>query len=327
MNCIADQAHSKYPVTIYYAFKQSESDVNNEISSTGWETFLDAVISAGFGISGTWPMRTELGNRMIGRDTNALASSIVLVCRKKQPDLPLSTKKEFIASLNREMPVALRLLQEGNTAPVDMAQASIGPGMAIYTRYAKVMDAQGQPVSVREALALINEVLDNTLSEQEGDFDSDTRFALAWFEQHGFEEGSFGEAEVLAKAKVTSIRGLVEAGILASSRGKVRLLMPTELPDDWDPQGDKRLTVWECVHHLVKLLNKSETNAAELVARLGPMADVARELAYQLYSVSERSKRAQDALAYNALVQSWPEILRLSQAKPGTGAAQGQLFD
>ncbi len=182
-------------------------------------------------------------------------------------------------------------------------------------------------MKVHDALVLINHALDEILSEQEGDFDSDTRFALAWFEQHGFEEGSFGEAEVLAKAKVTSIQGLVEAGILASNRGKVRLLAPAELPDDWDPQGDKRLTVWECVHHLIKLLKKSETNAAELVSRLGSMADVARELAYRLYSVSERSKRAQDALAYNALAQSWPEILRLSQAKPGSGGSQGELFD
>src|SRR5262249_19662463 len=204
----------------------SESGVDASTVSTGWETFLDAVIRAGLGISGTWPMRTERGTRSIGIGTNALASSIVLVCRRRAADAPTATRRDFVTALKTELPTALRRLQEGNIAPVDLAQAAIGPGMAVYTRYAKVLDAEGKPLSVREALSLINQVLDETLAEQEGDFDADSRFALAWFEQHGFGEGKFGVADVLARAKNTSVQGLVEAGILKSSRGDVRLLRP-----------------------------------------------------------------------------------------------------
>ncbi|MCA9643989.1 MAG: DUF1156 domain-containing protein, partial [Myxococcales bacterium] len=183
MRRLVEQSHPAFPVTIYYAFKQSETETAEGTSSTGWETFLDAVIRAGFGISGTWPMRTELGNRMIGSGTNALASSIVLVCRQREPEAPTATRREFVAALKAELPTALRHLQEGNIAPVDLAQAAIGPGMAVYTRFSKVLDAEGNAVPVREALALINQVLDETLAEQEGDFDADSRFAIAWFEQ------------------------------------------------------------------------------------------------------------------------------------------------
>jgi putative DNA methylase len=257
-----------------------------------------------------------------------LASSIVLVCKKRDKVLPNATKKEFIASLNNELPVALKHLQEGNTAPVDMAQSSIGPGMAVYTRFSQVLDAEGKIVSVRDALTIINEILDKTLAEQEGDFDTDTRFALAWFEQNGFDEGAFGEADVLARAKVTSVDGLVEAGVLKSSRGKVRLLKADELPAKWDPEKDDRLTVWECVHHLIKRLKSGgESTAAELVAQLGSTADIARELAYRLYSICEKKKRAQDALSYNALVQSWPEILRLSKEEVKIKPKQTDLFE
>jgi putative DNA methylase len=180
------------------------------------------VIRAGFGISGTWPMRTERENRKINQGANALASSIVLVCRQRSASASTATRREFVAALKSELPLALRHLQEGNIAPVDLAQAAIGPGMAVYTRYAKVLDAEGMPVPVREALALINQVLDETLAEQEGDFDADSRFAIAWFEQQGFDEGEFGVADVLARAKGTSVSGLAEAGILESKRGKVR---------------------------------------------------------------------------------------------------------
>ncbi|MDF0643106.1 MAG: DUF1156 domain-containing protein [Nitrospira sp.] len=331
MHRLVEQAHPAFPVTIYYAFKQSETESIEGTSSTGWETFLDAVIHAGFGISGTWPMRTELSNRMISSGTNALASSIVLVCRPRAADMPTATRREFVAALKAELPQALRRLQEGNIAPVDLAQAAIGPGMAVYTRYAKVLDAEGKPLSVREALALINQTLDEVLAEQEGDFDADSRWALAWFEQSGFAPGDYGVAETLSKAKNTSVSGLVDAGILSSKAGKVRLLKPDELPKDWDPTSDQRLTNWEMVHHLIRVLESGgEGTAAQLVAKLGSKAETARELCYRLYALCERKKRAAEALSYNALVQSWPEITRLAREgrteQAGTGAT-GDLFE
>ena len=251
MQRLAEQTHPGFPVTIYYAFKQSETKGAAGTSSTGWETFLGAVIRSGFAISGTWPMRTEYtGN--LKKNIAALASSIVLVCRQRPSDAPLTTRREFVAALKSELPVALTHLQRGNIAPVDLAQAAIGPGMAVYTRYAKVLDAEGNALSVREALVLINQTLDETLVQQEGDFDADSRWALAWFEQSGFDEGEYGIAEILSKAKNTSVAGMVEAGILASKGGTVRLLRPEELPPDWDPTTDPRLTAWEMVHHLVR---------------------------------------------------------------------------
>ena len=329
MHGLAERSHPGFPVTIYYAFKQAESDDTQGTASTGWETFLDAVIRAGFGVSGTWPVRTEGKTRMRGMSSNALASSIVLVCRPRAADAPKATRREFVAALQRELPEALRHLQAGNIAPVDLAQAAIGPGMAVFTRYAQVLDAQGNALTVREALALINETLDTALAEQEGDFDPDSRWALAWFEQFGFDEGEYGVAEVLSKAKATSVQGLVEAGIIASGRGKVRVLKPEELPADWDPATDSRLTHWETVHHLIRALSSGgEGGAAELVAKLGAKAETARELAYRLYTLCERKKRAAEALAYNGLVQSWPEIVRLAQegAQPGV-PSQTSLFN
>lgn len=323
MRRLVEKAHPDFPVTIYYAFKQSESDGEAGISSTGWETFLDSVVQAGFTISGTWPMRTELANRMRGMDANALASSIVLVCRRRMTTATSATRRELITALKSELPTALRHLQEGNIAPVDLAQAAIGPGMGVYTRYLKVSDAEGKPVGVREALTLINQVLDETLAEQEGDFDADSRFALAWFEQHGFSEGEFGVANVLAQAKNTGMNGLESAGILESKRGKVRLYKPSELPTDWNPSGDLRLTHWEIVHHLIRALEAGgEGAAAALVAKLGSKAEAARELAYRLYSLCERKKRSNEALSYNALVQSFPEITRL--AREGSKPQEGQ---
>ncbi len=307
------EAHPAFPVTIYYAFKQSESRGDSGIS-TGWETFLGAVIRAGLGISGTWPIRTELGNRMIGMGTNALASSIVLVCRPRPVDAPVATRREFLNALKSELPDGLRQMQQGNIAPVDLAQAAIGPGMAVFTRYAKVLDANGEPVSVREALTLINQTLDEVLADREGDFDADTRWALAWFEQSGFAEGDFGVAETLSKAKNTSVSGMVEAGVLRSGAGKVRLLRPHELPEDWVPDSDTRLVLWEAVHHLVRVHDKEGEDAtALLMSKLGPNAEAARELAYRLYRICDQKNRSQEALGYNALVQSWPEVARLAQ--------------
>ena len=327
MSRIAEQAHPGFPVSIYYAFKQSETKGATGTTSTGWETFLDAVIRAGFAVTGTWPMRTELSNRMIGMGTNALASSIVLVCRARPADAPVTTRRDYLTALRSELPPALRLLQTGNVAPVDLAQAAIGPGMAVYTRYAKVLDAAGEPLPVREALALINQILDEVLAEQEGDFDADSRWAVAWFEQHGFGAGEYGIAETLSKAKNTSVAGLVEAGILASKGGTVRLLKPDQLPEDWDPTTDARLTAWEMVHHLVRVLETDgESAAAELAARLGAKAEVARELCYRLYTLCERKKRAAEALSYNSLVRSWPEITRLARKEQELEAEQTSLF-
>lgn len=203
--------------------------------------------------------------------------------------------------------------------------------MAVYTRYAKVLDAEGKSLSVREALALINQILDEALAEQERDFDADSRWALAWFEQFGFSAGEYGVAETLSKAKNTSVSGLVEAGIIASKSGKVRLLKPSELPDGWDPTNDTRLTNWEMVHHLVRVLEAGgEGAAAKLVAKLGSKAETARELCYRLYTLCERKKRAAEALPYNALVQSWSEIMRLArEGREGHTrvAATGDLFE
>lgn len=329
MTRLSSQAHPSFPVTIYYAFKQSETSSDAGTASTGWETFLDAVIKADFSLCGTWPMRTENSSRMIGQGTNALASSIVLVCRKKPESAPTATRRDFVSTLRAELPEALLHLQRGNIAPVDLAQASIGPGMSVFTRYSSVIDAQGKPLSVRDALMLINQTLDELLEEQEGDFDADTRWALSWFEQFGFNDGSFGDAETLSKAKNTSVSGMVEAGIAVSGSGRVRLLRPDELPADWDPTKDSRLTVWEAVHHLVRALSTGEQAAAVLAAKLGSMAETARELAYRLYSLCERRKRAQDALSYNSLVQSWPEIMRLASeaAKNTTDKGQMNMFD
>jgi putative DNA methylase len=323
---LAEQAHSAFPVTIYYAFKQAETETLGT-ASTGWETFLDAIVQSGFAITGTWPVRTERQGRMREQGSNALATSIILVCRLRSEAARTATRREFLNQLKAELPGALTDLQRGNIAPVDLAQAAIGPGMAVFTRYAKVLDAAGKAMPVREALALINQTLDEAMAEQEGDFDADTRWALAWFEQHGFTEGEYGVAETLSKAKNTSVAGMVAAGILASKGGKVRLLKPDELPADWDPENDSRQNVWERTHHMVRALASGEEAAARLVRQLGGEAEVARELAYRLYTVCERKKRAAEALSYNALVQSWPEIARL--AREGAPAPQRQegLFE
>ena len=327
MHRLTEQGHPGFPVTIYYAFKQAETEEAEGTSSTGWETFLDAVIRAGFAIGGTWPIRTENETRLVGMITNALASSIVLVCRRRTGDERAVTRREFISALRADLPKALAHLQQSNIAPVDLAQAAIGPGMAIYTGYSKVVDAGGRTLSVREALALINKTLDEALAEQEGDFDADSRWALTWFDQVGFGEGEYGTAETLATARNTSVQGVVEARIAVSGRGKVRLLTPAELPPSWDPTTDRRLTHWDAVHHLIRVLEADgEAAAAELVKKLSGKAETARELAYRLYTVCERKNRAREALSYNALVQSWPEMLRLARAESRTTPTSTPLF-
>ncbi len=326
MQAIADEAHPAFPVTIYYAFKQAETLDGSGFANTGWETFIESVIRAGFVTSGTWPMRTEKPGRMRENDSNALASSIIMVCRKRDSDTATVSRREFVATLRVELPLALANLQHGNIAPVDLAQAAIGPGMAAFTRYAKVLDASGEPLTVREAIALINATLDEALTEQEGDFDADSRWALAWYEQFGFDLGPFGVAETLSTAKNTSVLGMVSAGIVSSRSGQVRLLKPIELDSAWDPTTDARRPAWQTVHQLVLAADRGEQALVELLRKLGPEAEVARELAYRLYVLSDRKKRPEEAAWYNGLVQAWPEIARLVIEDLQEHSEQGQLF-
>ena len=323
---LADQAHSAYPVTIYYAFKQSERKRDGETSRTGWETFLEAVIKAGFSVTGTWPTRTERGSRLVGLGTNALASSIVLVCRRRSPDAGVLTRGEFRKALATELPAALRPLQAANIAPVDLAQAAIGPGMAIYTRYARVVYPSGEPLSVRTALQYINEALGDAF---EGEFDADTRWALAWFEEHHFGTGPFGQAEVLATAKNVSVAKLIRAGVVKSVGGSVRLLRPEELPADWHPDSrgsSRRSTVWEKTHHLLRVYKSDgEIGAAEMLASVGLGDDTARDLAYSVYLICDGKKWTDVAFDYNALVTSWPEIVTQARLKPWRRETDEQL--
>ncbi|GAB6187536.1 DUF1156 domain-containing protein [Thermopirellula anaerolimosa] len=329
---LREKMDPRFPLTVYYAYKQEDEGVGSEEHeaasrdqeggsrngvdlTTGWETMLEALLGSGFQITATWPIRASQKWRMVAMGTNALASYIVLACRPRPANAPQTSRREFIMELKEELPTALRHLQQGNIAPVDLAQAAIGPGMAIFSRYSKVMEAAGRPMTVRTALGLINQTLDEVLAEQEAEFDADTRWALAWFEQHGMEEGSFGDAETLSKAKNTAVSGMEEAGILTAKAGKVRLLRRDELPDDWDPAADGRLTVWEMTQHLVRALeNAGESGAAELLRKLGSRGETARELCYRLHKIAERRGWAQEAVWYNALAVAWPEIARLAAA-------------
>ena len=284
MSQLSHQTHPAIPVTIYYAFKQSETDLDEGTASTGWETFLAAVLSSDFSISGTWPMRTER-SQGLKTSSNSLASSIILVCRKRSSDAPSVSRREFIRELNGVLPGALDEMTKGSgderspVAPVDLSQAIIGPGMAVFSKYAAVLEADGSPMSVRTALQLINRFL------AEDDFDADTQFCLHWFEQHGWTESVFGEAEVLARSKSTSVDAMKEAGVLQSGSGKVRLLKWAAYPTDWDPRTDTRTPVWEALHHLIRSLKQGgESAAGALLAALGGKAEAVRQLAYRLYT-------------------------------------------
>jgi putative DNA methylase len=323
-----------YPMTMIYAYKQAETEVdadgNGVTASTGWETMLTGIVNAGFSITGTWPMRTESAGRAIARNTNALASSIVLACRPRPDDAPVATRRDFAVALRRELPSAVRGLQQENIAPVDLAQAAIGPGMAVFSHFAKVLEADGSSMSVRTALIEINRVLDETLAEQEGDMDSDTRFCVAWFEQYGLKERAYGEAEVLLTAKNTSFDGLQRASVIVGGNGKVRLKRRDEMHPVWDPRTDPRLTDWECVQRLVRAMTAEQgggvAEAARLVAAMGPgRAENARALAYRLYTVSERKGWTDEALAYNILVTSWTQIQVDAVKLASGGPAQAQL--
>ena len=315
LESLTERSHPALPVTIYYAFKQSETTEGNVIR-TGWETFLDAIISAGFEIRGTWPVRTERGARSIAIGTNALASSIVLVCCPRSEDAPTTTLRSFIGSLKGDIPSALKNMQQSGIAPVDLAQAAIGPGMARFTRYSRILDARGETLSVREALALINQTLDESLAEYESDLDANSQWALAWFDQFGFDEADYGVAETLSTAKNASVVGLVDAGILRSHAGRVKLLRPEELSDKWIPDSNPRLTIWEVVHHLIRVLEaEGEDSAGKVLQAIGHRAETARELCYRLYALCERKRRSAEAISYNMLVKSWQEIVLRAHAQ------------
>ena len=337
-------ANDEYPLTVYYAFKQTETEATDEnthdvaIASTGWETMLEGLIKAGFTITGTLPMRTELSNRTVASGTNALASSIALVCRPRLETAPSTTRRQFVNTLKRELPDALHKLQQGNIAPVDLAQASIGPGMAIYSRYTKVLESDGTPMRVRTALQLINQTLDEFLAEQEGEFDAETRWALAWFEQYAFNEGLFGNAETLSKAKNTAVQGMVDAGILVAKAGKVRLLRRDEILDfrlkilDCESESKiknqkSKITVWAATQHMIRELQDGGGNlgAANLLAQLGNIGEAARDLAYRLYNICDRKGWAAEGVAYNSLVSSWSDISRLADENKEATPLQQEL--
>ena len=323
MHNLAEQAHPGYPVTIYYAFKQSETKDEAGTSSTGWETFLQAVLDAGFAITGTWPVRTEMRTRQVAMDSNALASSIVLVCRKRLADASTVSRREFLRELNATLPEALLDMTRGGVnspvAPVDLSQAIIGPGMAIFSQYAAVLEADGTPMRVKAALQLINRFL------AEDDFDHDTQFCLHWFDQQGWATGKYGEADVLARAKGTSVSGLQASGVVDSSKGDVRLLRWSEMSRDWQPETDARLPVWEALHQLVRALNQDgESAAGALLARMPARAEPIRALAYRLYTLCERKGWADDARAYNELVTAWSGIEQAA-GEAGVIGSQAQL--
>lgn len=313
--------HPAFPATVFYAFKQQEARLGKGTTSTGWDTFLQGLVDAGLRITATWPMRTEMKSRMRAMGAAALASSIVIACRPRPTDASLATRREFLDALHAELPLRVRLLQDQAIAPVDMAQSAIGPGMEVFSRYAKVLEADGTAMPVRTALALINEVLEEVLSEEETEFDGDTRWAITWYEQFGHEVGPFGDAETLSKAKNTSVAGIIQAGIVESRAGKVRLLTRDELDGVWDPLIDKRLTVWEVAQHLIARLDHSETSAADLLRVVGGgMGDRARRLAYLLYQKADRKGRSADAVAYNSLIRAWHDIAALAASERGPAA-------
>lgn len=324
-------ASDEYPITLYYAFKQSESD-SSGTASTGWETIIGSIIRAGWTITATWPVRSELGNRMIASGTNALASSIVLALRPRPEDATIIDRRGLLAELRESLPESLRVLQQGGIAPVDLAQAAIGPGMGIFSKYSKVLEPNGESMSVRDALRAINAILDEVLSEQEGDFDGDTRWCVAWLETHGFDVSDYGDAETLANAKNTSVSGLVRAGVLSSGGGKVRLFGPAELPEGYDPRKDERISLWEVVLHMAKTLDEKGIDDAGriLVQAEGRGMDMsaAHELAYRLYAISEKRGLTKPGILFNGLGSAWLEVrAAANEAASAQPVAVAEQFD
>jgi putative DNA methylase len=326
-------AHPNLPITVWYAFKQSESDDSGE-ASTGWETLLEGMIRSGWVITATWPSRSELGNRMRSIDSNALASSIVLSLRPRPDGSQTTDRRGFIAALEAELPEALRKLQQGQIAPVDLPQAAIGPGMAVFSRYGAVLEPDGKKMTVRSALARINEILDSVLAEQEGDFDSTCRFAIAWYRQHGYGVGKFGDADNLARARNISVDMMDREEILTSRAGNVQLIRPADLSWDYDVLKDSHPSNWEALHHLIKVLERDGVTPAGDFLRAALSrpdgavdADLIKELAHLLFRIAEGNGWTKDALSFNSLVTSWPEIVDAAQAEKGAGPAVQGGFD
>ena len=325
---VYEYAREDVPVTIYYAFKQSETDSKNDVestASTGWETMLSAIIKAGFSITGTWPMKTEKPGRTIGNGANALASSIVLVCRKRPEGAPMGTRRDFVMALKRELPAALDELRSSNIAPVDLAQSAIGPGMGIYSRFSQVLEADGSPMTVRAALQIINQELDAYFSDQDGELDRESRFCVDLYTQKAFDTISFGEADVLARAKNVSIEGLATKGLLASVKGQVHLLDRSEVSD----RVSFTLPTWLVTQQLTHALEDGGVTAcAKLVAgALGGKADGAKALAYRLFTIADKKKWQEEAFAYNSLVTAWPEIQSKAAQLAAEAPTLGTLFD
>lgn len=321
-------AREDVPVTIYYAFKQSETETSNDVestASTGWETMLSAIIRAGFSITGTWPMRTEMASRMIASGTNALASSIVLVCRKRPDDAPMGTRRDFVMALKRELHAALDELRSSNIAPVDLAQSAIGPGIGVYSRFSQVLEADGSPMTVRAALQIINQELDSYFSDQDGELDRESRFCVDLYTQKAFDTISFGEADVLARAKNVSIEGLAAKGLLASAKGKVHLLDRSEVSD----RVSFTLPSWLVTQQLTHALEEGGVTACAklVVGALGGKADGAKALAYRLFTIADKKNWQQEAFAYNSLVTAWPEIQSKAAQLAAEAPTQGTLFD
>ena len=326
---IALQSSPDYPATIYYAFKQSEI-AQEGISSTGWATFLQAVIEAGYAVVGTWPVRTEMRTRQVAMGANALANSVVLVCRKKEDSAETISRAEFIGALKRELPPAIEELQKANISPADMPQSAIGPGMGVFSRCKAVLEADDSPMTVKTALQLINRELDEYLGGIQGEFDADTRFAITWFEQNGLAAGDYGTANSIATARGISVDSVKHAGIVDSAAGKVRILKRDEIDAGWDPADDTHLTVWECCQHLIRELEQGGEQAAALLLRKigGGHADAAKDLAYCLYDICANKRRdAGEAAAYNGLIAVWPELTRQAAALHDTRGDRQSALD
>ena len=306
---VAQHQPPDVPATIYYAYKATETK-DGEIRTTGWDTFLQAVIDAGLQVGGTWPLRTENRSRLVAQGTNALASSIVLACRPRPGSAATATRGEFIAALRQELPEAVRVLQSGNIRPVDMAQSTIGPGIRVFSRYERVMEADGSSMPVSAALAIINNVLGEVLDGAEADLDADTRFALTWFAEHGYSPGLSGDADSVARAKNTSLAGIGASGVGEARAGEFRLFERSELDPDWSPEEDDRATVWEATQYMAAALERSESEAAELLNDLGSDGDRARQLAYLLYQVANDRGWASEAGVYDSLIAAWPSLRR-----------------
>lgn len=326
MHRIAEQAHPAFPVTIYYAFKQANTDGDKGTVSTGWDTFLAAVIKSGFSVVGTWPMRTERPGRMRETGSNALASSIILVCRPRLESATTISRRDFLREINRTLPDALDKMTRGSgddhspVAPVDLSQAILGPGMAVFSKYQAVLEADGTAMSVKTALQIINRFL------AEDDFDDVTQFCLHWFEQNGWKDGKFGDADTLARAKGTSVDGVKHAGVLYAASGVVHLLKWADYATDWDPTTENQVPVWKALHQLIRIFkSEGETGAGAVLSAVQAKGEATRQLAYRIYTSCERAGWAEDARAYNEIITSWSAIESAASKMPGP--KQTALFD